>query len=93
MKISASGQTCALGAAIFGAVAGGVYPSTEAAQARMTGVKPTVFEPIAARVAVYAELFELYARLHDAFGGVDRAADLSGVMKKLIEIRERVRKG
>ncbi len=29
MKISRSGQTCALGAAIFGAVAAGAYPSVE----------------------------------------------------------------
>ena len=32
MKISRSAQTCALGAALFGAVAGGAYRSAEAAQ-------------------------------------------------------------
>ena len=41
MKISRSPQTCALGAAIFGAVAGGAYKTTEQAQRKMTGVKKT----------------------------------------------------
>ena len=45
MKISRSAKTCALGAAIFGAVAGGVYRTTAQAQRRMTGVKPTVYPP------------------------------------------------
>src|SRR5690606_16797482 len=67
MKISRSGQTCALGAAIFGAVVGGAYPNVEAAQARMTGVKETVYTPIAANVASYARLFQVYRTLHDAF--------------------------
>ncbi|NQU21787.1 MAG: ribulokinase, partial [Candidatus Nealsonbacteria bacterium] len=39
MKISRSAQTCALGAAIFGAVVGGAYKRTEQAQKKMTGVK------------------------------------------------------
>ena len=54
MKISRSAQTCALGAAIFGAVAAGAHPTVEAAQAKMTGVKPTVYDPNAANAAVYA---------------------------------------
>ena len=40
MKISRSAQTCALGAAIFGAVVGGAYDDVEQAQQKMTGVKP-----------------------------------------------------
>ena len=39
MKISRSAQTCALGAAIFGAVVGGAYRNVPAAQRKMTGVK------------------------------------------------------
>ena len=45
MKISRSAQTCALGAAIFGAVAGGAYKTVQAAQRKMTGVKETVYKP------------------------------------------------
>jgi len=93
MKISRSAQTCALGAAIFGAVAAGAHPTVEAAQAAMTGVKKTVYEPIAANVAVYRELYQVYKTLHDAFGTKEFTGSLSGVMKNLIRIRERARKG
>jgi L-ribulokinase len=93
MKISRSAQTCALGAAIFGAVAAGAHPTVEAAQAAMTGVKETVYEPVAANVAVYRDLYKVYKTLHDAFGTKDFSGSLSGVMKDLIRIRERARKG
>lgn len=90
MKISRSAQTCALGAAIFGAVVGGAYSTTEAAQARMTGVKPIVFHPRPAAVAIYAELYRLYRALHDAFG-TPSTSGVYQVMKDLIAIRNRVR--
>lgn len=93
MKISRSPQTCALGAAIFGSVVGGAHPSVEAAQAAMTGVKDTVYEPIAANVEVYRDLYKIYMTLHDAFGTKDYSGSLYGVMKDLIRIRERARKG
>ena len=92
MKISSSSQTCALGAAIFGAVVGGAYRTTNAAQKKMTSVKPKVFKPIKKNVAVYAKLYKLYMQLHDALGGVNKSADLSGVMKELIEIRKEARR-
>ncbi|MGQ9574159.1 MAG: ribulokinase [Thermoguttaceae bacterium] len=92
MKISRSAQTCALGAAIFGAVVGGAYEKTEQAQARMTGVKRTVYRPNPAAAAVYAELYPLYRTLHDAFGTPDGSGRLYRVMKDLIEIRDRVRR-
>jgi len=93
MKISRSAQTCALGAAIFGAVVGGAYRSTEHAQRRMTGVKPAVYRPRKQAAAVYARLYELYRTLHDAFGTATYQGKLYGVMKELIAIRDRVRKG
>ena len=92
MRISRSSQTCALGAAIFGAVAGGAYRSTEAAQARMTGVSSTVYWPDRARAKVYAQLYGLYRRLHDAFGTAE-GGPIGSVMKDLIAIRDRVRGG
>ncbi|MFG0251150.1 MAG: ribulokinase [Phycisphaeraceae bacterium JB051] len=92
MKISSSSQTCALGAAIFGSVVGGAYKTTLAAQRKMTSVKPKVFKPIKKNVAVYARLYKLYMQLHDAFGGVNTKADISNVMKDLIEIRNEARK-
>jgi len=93
MKISRSAQTCALGAAIFGAVAGGAYKKTEAAQKKMTGVKSTVYRPNKAAAKVYAELYTLYRTLHDAFGTTTCQGTLSHVMKDLIAIRNRIRKG
>jgi len=92
MKISRSAQTCALGAAIFGAVAGGAHPSVEAAQAKMTGVKPAIYEPKPTNVAIYARLYPIYRKLHDGFGTTSSTASLASVMKDLIAIRNDVRK-
>ena len=92
MKISRSAETCALGAAIFGAVAGGAHKTTEQAQKKMTGVKATVYRPNKAAAATYAELYPLYRKLHDAFGTRGSQGELFTVMKDLIAIRDRVRK-
>ena len=85
MKISRSAQTCALGAAIFGAVAGGAYKTVEQAQKKMTGVEADVYRPDKAAAKVYAELYALYRTLHDAFGTSAAPSARSGrVMKHLI---------
>ncbi len=91
MKVSRSAQTCALGAAIFGAVAGGAFSSVHAAQRKMTGVKSTVYHPRKEAVEIYARLYGLYHQLHDAFGVRGRRESLYNVMKELIEIRETVK--
>ena len=91
MKISRSAQTCALGAAIFGAVAGDAYKTVAAAQRKMTGVKPTVYKPNPAAVAVYKKLYALYRSMHDAYGVKGNRENLYHVMKDLIAIRESVR--
>lgn len=89
-----STQTCALGAGIFGAVAGGLHETVEAAQAAMGGYRSDAgFEPSGDAGRVYDELYSLYRDLHDAFGKTGRHPALDGVMKKLIAIRERVRFG
>ncbi len=94
MLVAGSPQTPALGAAISAAVAAGAaaggYATFEAAQAKMTALKDTRFEPDARAHAVYDELYGLYRELHDAFGGVAGArADLGTLMKRLLAIRER----
>ena len=89
---SRSGQTCALGAAIFGSVAGGAYRNTEAAQRAMTGVKDVVYRPVGRNVRVYGELYAIYRDLHDAFGRTGRHPPMDEVMKRLIAIRARARK-
>ncbi len=92
MKISRSAQTCALGAAMFGAVVGGTYKNIEAAQKKMTGVKEKIYRPNKKAVAVYARLYRLYRELHDAFGVREHRESLYNVMKELIDLRDSVRK-
>ena len=92
MKVSRSAQTCALGSAIAAAVVAGAHRNYAAAQKAMTGLKPRVFKPNPKAHAVYKELYALYKQLHDAFGTKEWNGNLHGVMKKLIEIRGRVRK-
>ncbi len=91
MKISRSAQTCALGAAIAGAVVAGAYKNFAAAQKAMTGLKPKVYSPNTKAHATYMQLYALYKQLHDAFGTTKWNGNLHGVMKNLIEIRSRVR--
>jgi len=93
MKVSRSDQTCALGAAIFGAVAAGAFHDVAAAQAAMCGVRDEAYEakPDGESQAVYAELYELYRQLHDAFGTAEWSGRMAEMMKALIAIRERQR--
>ncbi len=91
MKISRSAQTCALGAAVAGAVVAGAHKNFAAAQKAMTGLKPKVYTPNANAHATYRKLYALYKQLHDAFGTTEWNGNLYGVMKQLIEIRGRVR--
>ena len=93
MKISHSAQTCALGAAIFGAVAGGAHRSVTAAQKAMTGTKDLVYRPNPQAVRTYAKLYELYRELHDAFGVARSPRDISGLMRRLIALRQEARTG
>ncbi|HCN77999.1 MAG TPA: ribulokinase, partial [Verrucomicrobiales bacterium] len=86
MKVSQSEQTCALGAAIFGAAAAGV-DSIGALQARVTAVREKVYHPDPENAAVYQELYALYRTLHDAFGTREWSGNLHHVMKRLLEIR------
>ncbi len=89
LMISASSQSCALGAAIFGAVAAGLYPTAEAAQERFCSFREHVYQPDPANVAVYCELYALYNALHDGFGKTDCGFEYGWIMKKLLEIKQR----
>ena len=88
MKVSQSEQTCALGAAIFGAVAAGVGTWQEL-QAKVTAIREKVYHPIPENVAVYRELYALYRDVHDAFGTAEWSGKLNHVMKDLLDIRAR----
>ena len=88
MKVSQSEQTCALGAAIFGATAAGVDALANV-QSKVTATREKVFYPIPENQAVYAELYVLYRTLHDAFGTTDFSGKVNRVMKDLLDIRAR----
>lgn len=90
MKISRSAQTCALGSAMAAAVVAGGHKDFASAAKAMTGVKDTVYKPIAENVKVYAKLYKLYMQLHDGFGISGSAASLGNVMKELLAIKEAV---
>jgi L-ribulokinase len=95
LAISRSAQTCALGAAIAGAVvageARGGHASFEAAVEAMTGVLDERFEPIPEHVRVYDRLYAQYRKLHDSFGRPGHTEDLSALMKELLAMRDEVR--
>ena len=95
INISRSGQTCALGAAIAGAVVAGKkaggFDGYAEAQRAMTGLKPRAFQPNAKAHAVYERIYSLYRKLHDCFGTQQPNRSLYGVMKDLLQIRTEAR--
>ncbi len=86
IRIAASPQTCALGAAILGAVAAGKvqggYDTPQEAAARMARFKDEIYRPSSERHQQYTALYTEYVKLHDYFG---RGAN--NVMKRLREMR------
>ena len=63
IKVCNTDQACALGAAMFAAVAAGVYANIEAAQAAMTSGFAREYTPDAAQSAIYDELYKRYLAL------------------------------
>jgi L-ribulokinase len=72
IKIAASTQTAALGAAMFGTVAAGSaaggYNSIDEAAANMAHIQEETFKPIPEHVETYNVLYHEYEKLHDYFG-------------------------
>jgi L-ribulokinase len=91
LEISRSAQTCALGAAMAGAVVGRAHADFAAAARAMTGVLGKKFKPVPKNVQVYDKLYKLYRRLHDIFGTRMYAENQFSVMKDLLSIRDEVR--
>lgn len=90
LKVAASEQTCALGAALFGAVSGGSV-SLEEIQQNCCRMRDRIYLPIPDNQEVYAKIYALYKTIHDAFGVATWQGSLAGVMKELIAIRQRQR--
>jgi len=95
MEISRSAQTCALGAAVAGAVVAGAraggYADFHGAMKAMTGVQKKKYLPKPENVKTYDRLYGLYHRLHDAFGTRGYSENLYDVMKTLLAIRDEAR--
>ncbi len=66
VKVSASEQTCALGAAMFAACVSGIYPDVTRAQEAMGCGFDKEFHPDPERALRYAEKYRDYLRLGDA---------------------------
>jgi L-ribulokinase len=88
IRTSRSSQTCALGSAIAGSVAGRAHPDVPTAVEAMVGPSTTTYSPDPSAVDVYDRLYRLYLDLHDGFGVRGTRIDLSGLMKDLLDVRE-----
>jgi L-ribulokinase len=65
IKVARSEQTCALGAAMFAAVAAGIYPTVKHAQKAMGQGFEKEYRPNALNAKKYRVLYEKYSRLAD----------------------------
>ncbi len=63
IKVAATDQTCAFGAAMFAAVVAGVYPNVEAAQKAMGQGFDAEYTPISENVEAYDKLYDKYLKL------------------------------
>jgi L-ribulokinase len=88
MQVAGSSQACALGSAVSAAVLAGEHRDFPSAQKAMTSVKTVQYKPQSAARKAYDRLYRLYMQMHDAFGGVNKSADLSGLMQALMEIKQ-----
>ncbi len=63
IKIKASKQCCALGAALVGAVAAGYFSSTSEAMQKIASKDLAVYYPLAKNVELYNQLYQQYQQL------------------------------
>jgi L-ribulokinase len=96
LSVTRSEQTCALGAAIAGAVvagrSAGGFDNFADAIAAMASPADRTFTPQPAAVAIYNKLYMLYRRLHDSFGTSQHSESLGDMMKELLNIRDAAKK-
>jgi L-ribulokinase len=89
IRIADSENSCALGAAIFGAVAAGTarggFGGIEEAAAKMGRIKQISYRPEAQNSVIYDRLYAEYKTLHDYFG-----CGGNDIMKRLKLLRNEV---
>ncbi len=66
IKVAASDQACALGAAIFAAVAAGVHPDFATAVKNMSSEYDHIYQPDAEKAKLYDQLYARYIELGQA---------------------------
>lgn len=88
MIVSRSTQSCALGAAIYGAFVGGAFSTLDEAREKLVPKPNQIYKPNAEHVATYKRVGSLWRQLHDAFGIPGTTSDLSYMMKELIALRD-----
>lgn len=91
MQVAGSSQACALGSAIGAAVLAGAHADFATAQRKMTRIEKKQYRPNPKNQKVYDQLYGLYRQVHDAFGGLNKSADLSRVMKDLLAVKDAAR--
>ena len=84
IEVASSQYSSALGAAILGAVASGIYPSIDEAVKEMVLPSAKIVKPNPQNHTLYQELFNVYQQLADSFG---RQTD--SPMKLLLAIRDK----
>ena len=92
MKVAASEQTCAMGSALFGAVASGTTTLEEAQEASCK-MQDRIYTPNPENQETYTKIYKLYRELHDAFGTAEWQGKIDHVMKDLIDLRQQARTG
>lgn len=89
IRVSASSQTSALGAAMYGAVAAGAkcggYDTIFAAAAKMAHLSEVVYRPNQANSSVYDQLYAEYVSLYNYFG-----RGTNDIMKRLLALKVKV---
>lgn len=78
IEVLESEQSCALGAAIFGAVVGGVYPDVASAQKVMASTVCKTYKPNAQAAAAYEGVYQKYLTLGNF---VNSSPELGGSLK------------
>ncbi len=91
LKIAASGQTCAVGAAVFGAIAAGKdkggFKDVAEARRKICRFKKVVYRTEKKNKTVYDRIYRLYREVHDSFGVKAVNKNLYHVMKGLLKIQ------